>query len=244
MPRGPKAIMSTLFNEVEKSTRSERIIHQVKDLILEGKLLPGQRLPSERALAEQLSVGRSSVREATRAMVALGIVEIRAGDGAYIRADFPRSTMESVEWSSLLLNGHSSDLVEARMAVECNTAKLAAARATPEARARLRALAQSLVATEELDEFIALDIAFHLALAEASQNAVLRGILGGIQQLMRSSMLRVLQSAELRRTSVQQHLALCDAVERGDSAQAEQIMLAHLNKDKAALKPLPRTPNP
>jgi GntR family transcriptional repressor for pyruvate dehydrogenase complex len=225
-----------LFSEVPKATVSERIIEQVKELVLQGKLRPGQRLPSERELAEQLSVGRSSVREATRAMVALGVVEMRPGEGAFIRPDFPRSTMESVEWSSLMLNGHSQDLVEARMAVERTTAKLAAGRAAPEERARLRGLAEQMAGCSDLEPFIDLDIAFHFTLAEASQNIVLRGILGGIQQLMRSSMLRVLQDEELRRVSVQQHLLLCDAIDRSDAEQAEQVMVMHLKKDKLALQ--------
>ena len=94
-----------MFEEVKKLTVAETIVNQVKERILEGQLIPGQKLPSERELAEQLSVGRSSVREATSAMVALGIVEIRPGEGVFIRTDFPRSTIASIEWSSLMLTG-------------------------------------------------------------------------------------------------------------------------------------------
>jgi GntR family transcriptional repressor for pyruvate dehydrogenase complex len=231
----------TFFNEIQKSTVSEQIIEQMRELILQGRLKPGERLPSERDLAEQLSVGRSSVREATRAMVALGIVEIRPGEGAFIRADFPRSTVQSIEWSSLMLNGHSDDLVEARIAVERCTARLAAARATPTDRERLRSLAEKMTKCDELDAFIALDIAFHLTMADASQNIVLREIIYGIQQLMRSTMSRVLRSDELRRISAQHHLQLCDAINRGDGVEAEQLLTIHLMKDRITLQSVSST---
>ena len=136
--------MSLLFNEVKKRSVSETIVEQVKQLILQGRLEPGQKLPSERALAEQLNVGRSSVREGTSALIALGIVEIRPGEGVFVREDFPRSTLESVEWSSLLLNGRSTDLIEARVAVEVATARLAAQRASVADQQRLMHLAEQM----------------------------------------------------------------------------------------------------
>ncbi len=178
--------MSPMFEEVKKLTVAETIVNQVKERILEGQLIPGQKLPSERELAEQLSVGRSSVREATSAMVALGIVAIRPGEGVFIRTDFPRSTIASIEWSSLMLTGSAQDLVEARISVETATAKLAALRATAEQRRYLHRLAEQMDSTAKLEDFVGLDIAFHMTLAQASQNYVLGEIIRGIQQLMRS----------------------------------------------------------
>lgn len=109
---------------------TETIVNQVKQLLLDGRLVPGQKLPSEREMAEQLRVGRSTVREAASAMVALGIVEIRPGERAYVRSDFPQSTIASASWSSLVITGHTKDLVEARRASEVATARRAAGRAT------------------------------------------------------------------------------------------------------------------
>ena len=220
-----------MFDPVKKFSVSETIIVQVKDLILQEKLKPGQKLPSERDLADQLGVGRSSVREATSAMVALGIVEIRPGDGAYIRSDFPRSMLESLDWSSLLLNGRSNDLVEARVIVERATARLAAQRATPEDRQRLGDIVTQMEAADTLIDYINLDLKFHVTLAQASQNHVLRDIIGSVQRLIRGSMVQVLQSQELLTLSMQHHRELYEAVNRGDAAGAEALMVAHLRKD-------------
>jgi GntR family transcriptional repressor for pyruvate dehydrogenase complex len=220
-----------MFNEVRQHTVSERIVEQVKELILQGKLRPGQKLPSERQLADQLGVGRSSVREAASAMVALGIVEIRPGDGAYIRSDFPSSMLESLAWSSLLLNGHSNNLVEARVILERATASLAAQRATTEDRQRLCDLVVQMESAATLDTYIELDLKFHVTLAESSQNHVLRDIIASIQRLIRDSMAAVLQSEEMYALSLQHHRSLSEAINRGDAAEAESLMVAHLRKD-------------
>lgn len=223
--------MTQLFDTVERRTVGQAIVDQVKDLILQGRLKPSQKLPSERELSEQLGVGRSSVREATSALLALGIIEIRPGEGVYVRADFPQSVLKSVDWSTLMLNQHSNDLFEARIAVETSTARLAALRATQEAQERLYQLCRQMAKAATLDEFITLDLEFHLALAEASENPVLRDIIAGIQNLMRSSMLHVLQSEEMRKLSLEQHRSLCEAISEGAPEKAEHVMRTHLEKD-------------
>lgn len=228
--------MAQLFNEVERRTIAQSIVEQVKELIARGKLAPGHRLPSERELCEQLGVGRSAVREATSAMLAMGIIEIRPGDGAYVRADFPQSVLKSIDWSSLILNQQSSDLFEARLAIEVSAASLAARRATPEQRQYLRQLVERMAAAKDLEDFVALDLEFHLVLAQASQNAIFDDMVAGIQHLMRSSMLRVLEADEMRRLALEQHRSLCDAIDRAASAEAEEIMRAHLKKDLASFR--------
>jgi GntR family transcriptional repressor for pyruvate dehydrogenase complex len=225
--------VAQLFDEVKRLSIAETIVQQVKQLILQGKLKAGQQLPSERLLAEQLGVGRSSVREATSALLALGIVEIRPGEGVFIRSDFPHSTIASLEWSSLMLNGHPNDLIEARIAVEVSTARLAAQRAAPAEHQQLRTLVEQMSQTHDLETFVDLDIKFHLTLAQASQNMVLREIVTGIQQLMRSAMIQALQGAEVRKRAVEQHSCLCQTIEQSAVEEAEQAMRAHLNKDAA-----------
>jgi GntR family transcriptional repressor for pyruvate dehydrogenase complex len=231
---------SQLFDEVRKSSVTETIVTQVKQLLLDGRLVPGQKLPSEREMAEQLRVGRSTVREATSAMVALGIVEIRPGEGVYIRSDFPQSTIESASWSSLVLTGHTQDLVEARRAIEVATARLAAVRATPQQLRDLHSQAARMDIASSLEEFIELDLAFHFTLAHASQNLVLREVMVGIQQLLRGSMVTILQTEEMRALSNRQHHSLCDAVERGDADAAEAVILAHLKKHATILSNMPK----
>ncbi len=223
--------MTRLFGEIDRRTVAQTIVDQVKDLVRQGKLQPGQKLPSERELSGQLGVGRSSVREATSAMLAMGIIEIRPGEGAFIRPDFPQSLLDRVDWSALLGHRPARDLIEARFAIEVNTARLAARRARPEDHAALRRLVERMAAAPTVDDLITYDLQFHLTLAEASQNPVFRDILAGMQGLMRDSMRQVLQDEGLRALALEQHRRLCAAVERGAADEAEAAIRAHLDKD-------------
>src|SRR5574342_330648 len=86
-PPGGRLVQSVsrkVFRAVRKTRVSEGIVEQVRDLITSGRLKPGDRLPAERELALTLSVSRSAVREAIRAMESLGIVEARAGEGTFV----------------------------------------------------------------------------------------------------------------------------------------------------------------
>lgn len=68
-----------------KTKRYLEIVQQIREMITEDQLLPGDRIPSERELSERLHVGRSSVREALRALELLGLIETRRGEGTYLR---------------------------------------------------------------------------------------------------------------------------------------------------------------
>lgn len=92
----------------------EGVLHQLKSYIEEHQLKPGDKLPSERELSEQLHVGRSSIREAFRAMELLGLIETRRGEGTYMRAYRPYHMVELL--SNFLLN-------ESRTKTELLTAK-------------------------------------------------------------------------------------------------------------------------
>ena len=223
--------MSKLFNSVKRATVTETIVEQVKDLIIAGQLTAGQKLPSERELAEELSVGRSSVREATSALVALGVAQVRQGEGVFIRPDFPDSVIHNIEWSAYLLRGQMEDLIETRLAIELTTARLASERASQADRQELRRLAYAMQVGMPLDSFIERDVEFHLSLASASQNKVMHSVVQGVQQLMRKSMSQVLRHDDMREISVGQHRLIADAVCDGDAETAVRTMEAHLMKD-------------
>ena len=106
-----------------------RIRHRLLlDYLLAGNVSPGTRLPSERQLAEELGVGRSVVREALKSLGLLGLVEVRQGDGTYLRRVESELLPRVIEWGLLLGERRTADLIEARQHLEVVTAQLAAAR--------------------------------------------------------------------------------------------------------------------
>src|SRR5216117_3565728 len=116
-----------------KSTRIyEEIVRQVKQLIAEGRLKSGDQLPPERDLAEKFVVSRTSVREALRALESLGFVEIRPGEGTFVREMSVEALIEPLALLMFSKREAIGELFEARRLLEPAIAALAARRATPE----------------------------------------------------------------------------------------------------------------
>ena len=116
-----------------KSTRIyEEIVRQVKAMIAEGRLKGGDRLPPERDLAEKFVVSRTSVREALRALESLGLVEIRPGEGTFVREVSVEALIEPLALLMVSQREAIGELFEARRLLEPALAALAASRATPE----------------------------------------------------------------------------------------------------------------
>ena len=184
--------MSRLLPDVEPIKReplATEIARRLVDYLLSGGVEPGARMPSERQLAEAFGVGRSAMREALKALTLLGLVEVRHGDGTYLKRDDTALLSQVIEWGLLLGEQRTLDLVEARQKVEADIAGLAALRRDEADLIELRRL---LARMEQLSrvsgspgEFVDADVAFHLRVAEASRNTALRDILSGIQALLR-----------------------------------------------------------
>ena len=116
-----------------KSTRIyEEIVRQIKAMIAEGRLKSGDRLPPERDLAEKFVVSRTSVREALRALESLGLVEIRPGEGTFVREVSVEALIEPLALVMASQREAIGELFEARRLLEPAIAALAAGRATPE----------------------------------------------------------------------------------------------------------------
>jgi GntR family transcriptional repressor for pyruvate dehydrogenase complex len=157
------------------------------DYLLAGNVSPGTRLPSERQLAEELGVGRSVVREALKSLGLLGLVEVRQGDGTYLRRVESELLPRVIEWGLLLGERRTADLIEARQHLEVVTAQLAAARRDDDDVAALAAALRCMrEAGSDIEAFVTADVAFHLRVAHAAGNTVLSDVLRNIQCMRRS----------------------------------------------------------
>ena len=150
-----------------------KIVEQVRDLIKEGKLKPGDKLPPEQVLAEKFGTSRPSVREALSALEILGITESRGGKGNFIK-DTPRSPLYEQKVMELEEEESPFELLEARKAVEIEIAELAAKKATTK---DIDAISESLNemkgALSNIPRMMELDGEFHPSIARAAHNNLL-----------------------------------------------------------------------
>ncbi len=216
------------FQAVRKTRVSEGIIEQIRDLITSGRLRPGDRLPAERDLAKILAVGRSTVREAIRALESLGVLESRAGEGTFLAA------VPSIQHDRLSVHlfeawENQRKLFEVREVIEPDLAALAARRATDDQILKMR---QALDEQERLirsgDIGIKADNSFHYLLAEAAGNDVLFKIMESLMSLLRETREASLQRGDRPVQSLKQHRGILKAIEARDAAQAQRRMTEHI----------------
>jgi len=230
------------FKPIKKKKTYEEIIEQVKRMIAEGVLQPGDRLISERELADKLEVGRSAVREAFRALEAMGVVEVRPGEGTFIREVDVGTIIETLGMVLVLERDTIKELLELRKIIEVGAAGLAALRRSREHLNRmeeiLRQMERDLVGGELGEEA---DWQFHYTIAQAAQNSLLVTLMNTISGTMR----RVLYAARRQlylspgapQRLLREHYAIFEAIKAGEVERARNAMLDHLDKvEKGLLK--------
>lgn len=166
------------FNEIQVVSPADKIIRQIKDLITSGQLNPGDKLPPERKLSERLGVGRMHVRDAIKKLEFYGILRTHPQSGTVV-AGLGITALEGLISDVLDLdNADFSSLVETRVILELNITELAAERRTAD---DIIAIEKALDAyTKKVKEgkpAIEEDLMFHLKIAEASKNSVLKSLM-------------------------------------------------------------------
>jgi len=222
---------SLAVRQVRKTKVYHEIVDQIKDLITEGRIKPGDRLPPERELAELFKASRNSVRDAIRVLEQMGLIESRQGDGTYVRTLSPEELAEPLALCLLQSRTQMGELWEVRRVLEPALAESAAARITEEELAELEAVLDAQRQKVEAG-FIGLeeDAAFHQGIAEAARNAVMLRVMDTLVDLLRQSRERSLQQRDRPHYSHAGHVRILAALRRRDAVAARAEMLQHLRE--------------
>ncbi len=215
--------------------RTHRVVLQwIEDQLSSGQLLVGGRLPAERTLAEQLGVSRTSVREAIRILEALGVVRAGVGSGpdagTVVISDPTAALGSALRLHVATSHLPVADIVQTRVLLE----SWAAARARPGSPALAEAaeLLEQMEGCEDSQEFLALDVRFHLALADAAGNAVVSAMMGSLREAIQDYAGRLTgnlpdwgaTAARLR----QEHRGILAAITGHDGAAAARLVAEHI----------------
>lgn len=197
----------------------------------------GAKLPSERDIAQRLGMSRPPVREALSALQIAGIVEIRPGDGTYVRS--PRPASESVDHTMSVIEESESpfEVMQARRLLEEGIVKIAAAEATLEDIERLEQVLKRMkdaVARNDLPRYFQTNREFHLAVATAAQNTVLQRLLKTLllseeKKLWQESIQRYLSDPDHIKQYVSRHERILNAIKERDVKKATQEMTEHFS---------------
>lgn len=212
-------------------------IEQLRDQIAAGTWPVDSRIPTEHELAEQLQVGRNTVREAVRVLCHTGMLQARQGEGTFV--------VSTTDPSALLRGTQRAgmrNVLEVRVALETDAARLAARRHTTEdldrMRAALEAEQRTLRQGGDVEDAIDHDLRFHQALVESAHNPSLTELYRYFSSSVRSAMVAASGDQEMPPAAPDTHLALIDAVAGGDPDVAETACRTMLDEPVHAVESL------
>lgn len=205
------------LNTARRTGLVDQVIAQLRESVTAGEWPVGGRIPNEAVLVEALGVGRNTVREAVRALAHAGILEVRQGDGTYVRA-----TSEVSGALRRLCGAELRDVLQVRRGLEVEGTRLAAAHRTDADVAELRTLLDRRNAAERAgatDDFARADAEFHLAVVRASHNPMLTELYRGLIEAIRASVATMHET----RAPVVDHGDLLDRIVAGDADAAARL---------------------
>ncbi|MBE7148083.1 FadR family transcriptional regulator [Bacillus mycoides] len=221
-----------------KSIKPKKIYEEVSEAILtmikNGTLKPGDKLLPVHQLAEQFQVGRSAVREALSALRAMGLIEMKQGEGTYVRNFDPSSLTKSLNNKLLMKKEDILNLLEVRKVLEVGAVRAAAAKRTE---ANLQNMKQWLdemaksIGDEKAGEKA--DFHFHMGIAESSHNNILLELMNHVSEMIAETIgesRRIILYGEQTTSErlLEEHQSIYDAVLKQDVELAQQAMLDHL----------------
>lgn len=220
-------------SRLDSTSLTSRVVEQLTRAILGGQLAAQSLLPPERQLAEELGVSRNVVREATKILQSNGLVSIRQGIGTIVRG---LSAEPVTQVLSRALDGQPDGLlklIEVRLPLEVEIAGLAAERRTEADLQAMTELVDAFDASlEDLDECARLDVAFHAALARATQNPVFPLMLESFAELLLENRRQALKNSQTT-VAAGHHRAILEAVAAREVQEARSGMRLHLETSRA-----------
>ncbi|OKH99868.1 GntR family transcriptional regulator [Streptomyces sp. CB02923] len=220
----------------------DTVVDALRAQLAAGTWPVGERIPTEHALAEQLQVGRNTVREAVRVLVHGGMLRSRQGEGTFVlsQAD-PGAVVRDVQRAGV------RDVLELRIALEAEAARLAAQRHQPADLERMRAALDAQAGLEadgepprggDLELYADHDVAFHRAVVEAAHNTALTATYTWFSSSVREALVSSLGDDQMPRIVHGDHLAVLEAIASGDPEAAEKAARALLEPPKQAVEKL------
>ena len=218
----------------EGATLVDAAMDEIIQLILDRDMKEGDRLPNEYELAQQLGVGRSTLREATRRLVSRNILQVRQGAGTFVseKHGVPEDPL------GLTFVGHDPalalELIDIRLMLEPEVCAIVAQRAVQEQMERLQGYAREITRLAESGQnYSEPDAQMHRYLAECSGNRVLRNLIPIFTSSVGVSIAAT--NDEYRLATSKEHQAIADAICRRDSTGARCAMIVHLNTTRNAV---------
>lgn len=227
--------MTTDFVKLSRSSASRDATRVIKELIISGRLKPGDRLPSERELSEMLGISRPTVRESIHALVAMNILQTRHGYGTYVASLDTGELLQPLQFVLSMANGALQELFEARLVLEPAIAAFAAERASREQISEMRrCVMESREPTRTEDEIVERDLVLHRLIADSSGNQFLVSQLSSLHALGVESRALTVRLPNVAHDTIAGHGRIVEAIASRRPGAARREMANHIKQVAAA----------
>lgn len=224
------------FKTIKKKSTLEIIIQQIKMEIKNGNLKSGEKLPSERELSDQLGVSRTSIREAVKALSFAGYLKVIQGKGTYI-LDTANKYNDVVDLFSKLSNYSLDYLMETRIMLESEFARIAALNANEDEISLIENIFKEIVNSKDINSFFVKDLEFHLTIADATHNPIMSGLMKIITEMLYKEMQKIISiSKYTRKNTIEITRKLVRAIKQRNSLEAKKLMADHIRDIKTSLE--------
>ncbi|MTI47086.1 FadR/GntR family transcriptional regulator [Sporosalibacterium faouarense] len=221
-----------MFTPIKNKRVYEHVIEQIQTLVLEDRLGKGDKLPSERELASQLGVSRTSIREALRSLEISGLIESRQGEGTFIKEKVEEGFFQPLTVMFMLNKDKREDILELRTTIEIGSAYLAAKRITQKDEKELKNLLDNMKNSDNEKDRAKYDTLLHYKIAQISGNYFMVSLLNGISMLMESFIVyareKILTAIDDEDLLIRHHENICNAIIANDPIKASDAMRTHL----------------
>jgi GntR family transcriptional regulator, transcriptional repressor for pyruvate dehydrogenase complex len=209
---------------------TDEAIEKIKEMIISGRVRPGEKLPREADLAAELGLSRNSLREAVKALSLVNVLDVRQGDGTYATSLAPSLLLEAL---SFIVDFNRDDTVleflEVRRTLEPAATALAALRMSDEDKAQLENILDAVDVNSPVDDFVAADLEFHKKIAIGSGNSVLASLVDNMSRpTARARVWRGMTQPHALERTLGEHRAIYRAIVNRDPELARSWATVHI----------------
>jgi GntR family transcriptional regulator, transcriptional repressor for pyruvate dehydrogenase complex len=217
-----------MLQKIKKETAVDKVIQQLRSLIESGEYKSGDKLPSERALCEIMSVSRIAIREAIRGLEAKNLLEVRPGNGTYVKKVTASDFVDPLT-AKLMGEYTLRDLLEFRRVIEIAIVGLAAERAgDADLKAMRNVLNEMKEGLKENNDYLEPDVAFHNIIAQASGNKFLQITLERFGDTIREAIRETSRDPGAPARAYKLHYNIYKKIRAHDVEGAKKYMYEHL----------------
>lgn len=227
-----------IFSKVQHKRSAENVVEQILARIEEGVLQPGDKLESERVLSQEFGVSQPCIREALRALELMGILRVERGKGAFILDTLTSGNIWQY-WASMN-SAEVKDILEVREALDGKSIELAIRHRERLDYTQIEQNIQTMMASDQEGEMdyhkgIALDIEFHVLLAELSGNKLLVDMTRMVNKLVNLDRRSVFSQKGRHRQSAAEHQGIIQAIKSGERENASRLLMQHIDNTRKTL---------